>query len=370
MDLSVSEMSIDGQKMFGLVHDVTERKAAEDSLRQAKEALETRVQERTAELTTCRQRGFAGGQGSGRGGQPGQERVFGQYEPRNPHADERHHRHDRTGAGHPALPRSSAIPRSRSRSAEALLAIINDILDFSKIEAGKLRSRRRRRSTSARAPGRHVRRWPCGRTAKGLELACHIHPDVPDGLVGDPAACAKCAQPGRQCLKFTEQGEIVVDVGPREPADRRGRCCTSTWPTPGIGIPADKQTAIFEAFEQADGTDDAPFGGTGLGLAISTRLVELMGGRIWVESEPGRGSTFHFTRPLAAWPTASRCRRADEPAACTACRCWWSTTTPPTAGSSRKCSAAGAAADGRGGRRRGPAAVRQARATGSPFAWC
>ena len=179
-------------------------------------------------------------------------------------------------------------------SADSLLTIINDILDFSKIEARKLHLESVEFSLSdvmAQAL------QPLGPLAeqKGLELACHLLADVPDGLVGDPARLRQVVNNlVGNAIKFTEKGEIVLHA-------ERTALTTSevelhlTVTDTGIGIPEEKQKTIFEAFTQADGSTTRRYGGTGLGLTISAQLVELMGGRIWVESTPGKGSTFHFT---------------------------------------------------------------------------
>jgi PAS domain S-box-containing protein len=179
-------------------------------------------------------------------------------------------------------------------SAESLLAVLNDILDFSKIEAGKLEFEsipfdlRASMSDTLQTLSYRVHQ-------KGLELICDVHWGVPESLVGDPGRLRQIVvNLIGNALKFTEKGEIVVSVA--EAAAKDGRVCLHVAVADtGIGIPLDRQKKIFEAFSQADGSTNRKFGGTGLGLTISARLVEMMGGKIWVESEPGKGSTFHFT---------------------------------------------------------------------------
>ena len=179
-------------------------------------------------------------------------------------------------------------------SADALLTLVNDLLDFSKIEARKLQLdhvafnlRDALEDTMrALAPRAHQ---------KGLELACHVHPDLPPTLVGDPLRLRQIVvNLVGNAIKFTEQGEVVLRVQAETSRNVDIQLHFSVADT-GIGIPPDKQAVIFGAFSQADSSTTRRYGGTGLGLAISTQLVELMGGSIWVESQPGRGSTFHFT---------------------------------------------------------------------------
>jgi PAS domain S-box-containing protein len=179
-------------------------------------------------------------------------------------------------------------------SAESLLRLMNDILDFSKIEIGKLELesidfalRESLESTIKTLAARAHK--------KGLELACHIPPDVPDAMIGDPGRfCQIVVNLIGNAIKFTEQGEVVVRVAAESCTQQDALlhfCVTDS----GIGIPPEKQQIIFEAFTQADSSTTRHFGGTGLGLSISSQLVALMGGRIWVESEVGKGSAFHFT---------------------------------------------------------------------------
>jgi len=183
------------------------------------------------------------------------------------------------------------------QSAAALLTIVNDILDVSKIEAGKLCLEMRefdlRDVVLDMLKGLKI---PA--QAKGLSLASSIHPDVPARVRGDAGRL-------RQVLinlignatKFTEQGGVSLSIEPApEDADLLHFAVRDT----GIGIPADKQALIFEAFTQVDGSFTRRFGGTGLGLTIASRLVRMMNGRIWVESQEGAGSAFHFTARLAA----------------------------------------------------------------------
>ncbi len=182
-------------------------------------------------------------------------------------------------------------------SADALLRVINDILDFSKIEAGKLDLDPTDFSLRTTLGG--CLKTLAGRAHdKGLELTDDIGPEVPDALVGDGGRLRQIlVNLVGNALKFTDHGEVVVRVAV---AERTGDSVTlqvSVSDT-GIGIPADKLAAVFEPFTQADGSTTRHYGGTGLGLTISTQLVRMMGGRIWVESEVGKGSTFHFTARL------------------------------------------------------------------------
>ena len=179
-------------------------------------------------------------------------------------------------------------------SSTALLEIINDVLDFSKIEAHRL-DLERAEFDAREAIGDATRLLAIRASEKGIELACHIAPTVPVRLLGDEGRLRQVLlNVLGNAIKFTAAGEVVLRVSVEHAAPRRVTLHFSVADT-GIGIPPEKQEQIFEAFTQADSSTTRRFGGTGLGLAIAMRLVELMDGRIWVESEVGKGSTFHFT---------------------------------------------------------------------------
>jgi signal transduction histidine kinase/ligand-binding sensor domain-containing protein/CheY-like chemotaxis protein len=183
-------------------------------------------------------------------------------------------------------------------SADSLLTVINDILDFSKIEAGQIDL----------DPIEFDLRESLGVTAKllavrahqkGLELICDVAADVPDWLVGDPQRVTQIVTNLiGNALKFTHEGEVGIRVRACHPASGTVVLIQIAVHDTGIGISTEQQARIFEPFKQADGSTTRKYGGTGLGLSISARLVERMGGRLWVESEEGRGSTFHVELPL------------------------------------------------------------------------
>ena len=178
-------------------------------------------------------------------------------------------------------------------SADSLLSLINDILDYSKIEAGKLEIDAIDFNLGD-SLGDTMKTLSFRAHQKGLELAFEINPDVPDALVGDPGRLRQIiVNLVGNAIKFTEKGEVVLHVETESRAQDDIRLHFTVADT-GIGIPAEKQISIFAAFNQADGSMTRKYGGTGLGLSISSRLLELMGGRIWVESEFEHGSRFHF----------------------------------------------------------------------------
>jgi signal transduction histidine kinase/AmiR/NasT family two-component response regulator len=187
-------------------------------------------------------------------------------------------------------------------SANSLLGLINDILDFSKIEAGKLDLESIDFSLRE-CIGELLKPLAIRADEKGLKLVADIHPDVPDHLVGDPMRLRQILiNLTDNAIKFTERGEVVVKVINQEAPNGESHLHFSVADT-GIGIPAEKQSAIFEAFAQADGSTTRTYGGTGLGLSIASRLIQKMHGRIWIESKLGKGSTFHFTAGLVLGDT-------------------------------------------------------------------
>ncbi|MDE3179924.1 MAG: response regulator, partial [Acidobacteriota bacterium] len=195
-------------------------------------------------------------------------------------------------------------------SGEALMAIINDILDFSKIEAKKLDLENIDFNLRT-CVDETVKALALRAHQKGLELACHFPPSVPEWVMGDPTRLRQVlVNLAGNSIKFTERGEVVVraDIASCEDATAEVHFAVADT---GIGIPRGKQQLIFEAFTQADGSMTRKYGGTGLGLAISNELVRMMGGRLWVESEEGHGSTFHFTLRLGLSQDRGRAARAD-----------------------------------------------------------
>jgi two-component system, sensor histidine kinase and response regulator len=179
-------------------------------------------------------------------------------------------------------------------SADALMRVINDILDFSKIEAGKLDLDPVEFSLRD-CIGHAMKTLSVQAHEKDLELACSVPPGLVDVMVGDSVRLQQVVlNLLGNAIKFTDRGEVVLSVR-LEASEVDSITLHFAITDTGIGIPAEKQKVIFEPFTQADTSTTRKYGGTGLGLAITVRLIEMMGGRIWVESEPGKGSTFHFT---------------------------------------------------------------------------
>jgi signal transduction histidine kinase/DNA-binding response OmpR family regulator len=183
-------------------------------------------------------------------------------------------------------------------SADSLLVVINDVLDFSKMEAGKI---------ELEAIPFHLRDWleqtlktiALRAHEKGLELLCEVAPEVPEFITGDSNRLRQIlVNLASNAIKFTEKGEVAVSIRIEEVDE--AKLLRFTVSDTGIGIAKEKLGLIFAPFSQADTSTTRQYGGTGLGLSISTQLVEMMGGKIWVESQPGQGSFFHFNLPLQA----------------------------------------------------------------------
>ena len=201
-------------------------------------------------------------------------------------------------------------------SGTALLDILNDLLDLSKIEAGKMEleaisfSLRDRLDNIAKI-------FALRAEDKGIELVCEIDSAVPDRLVGDPGRLRQVLiNLLGNAIKFTERGEVRFSVAHQSRGEKEIELQVAVRDT-GIGTPAEKQELIFEAFSQADGSTTRRFGGTGLGLSISKLLTDLMDGKIWLESQEGKGSTFHFTarmglQEIAATDTSELLETTDQ----------------------------------------------------------
>ena len=195
-------------------------------------------------------------------------------------------------------------------STDALLTLVNDILDFSKVEARKITLD----AIEFKLPenlGDSLKIFAVRASQKGLELACSLSPQVPEYVIGDPGRLRQIIlNLVGNAVKFTEKGEVVVQVEVDSQSADHATLHFAVRDT-GIGIPPEKQQIIFGPFEQADASTTRRYGGTGLGLAITSHLVKLMGGRIWLESAPGQGSTFHFTGRFGLGHSAGAARWAE-----------------------------------------------------------
>jgi len=196
-------------------------------------------------------------------------------------------------------------------AADSLLRLLNDILDFSKIEASKLELERIPFSLRE-CIGKTGQTLSLRAAEQGLELACRVAPDIPDRLIGDPGRLRQILMNLiGNAIKFTNEGEVFVDVV-RDPeaateieSQEQVICLRFSVRDTGIGIPAEKQASVLDAFTQADSSTTRRFGGTGLGLTISLQLTQLMGGKLWLESEVGVGTTFYFS--IRACVAPSQC---------------------------------------------------------------
>ncbi|OQW32868.1 MAG: hypothetical protein A4E19_05810 [Nitrospira sp. SG-bin1] len=284
LDLAVSEIRLGDRRLFtGITRDITERKAAESKLEQAAQDMEIRNQE----LTAAHEQSLAATQAKS------EFLAFMSHEIRTP-LNSMIAMADLLKGTSLSVEQQEYVGRF-SRAATSLLDLLNDILDLSKIEAGHLELESTtfdlRDLIEKTAELMAVRAH-----AKRLELVAFVHPEIPTFVTGDPTRLRQVlVNLIGNAIKFTEHGEVVVRLVPDETHQNSIHCSVSDT---GIGIPEDKLQIIFDRFTQVDSSTTRQYGGTGLGLSISKRIVELMGGRIQVESRLGAGTTFTFVVPL------------------------------------------------------------------------